>query len=313
MSVHAFIDRVGGYPTEASAKAKLFTEGSESAQSYLLSLLCQSQTDWKPTTFATPIDHSFQIHYKYTNSLFGVPEDAATKAHHSSLGKRFSMRLDCHFPAPSSPQVIAECLKNMLSSVEISSRVGCISKEDNIELKVEHDSPDDHMEDARIVHYKHKKLNREACLIVTKKRSSMAKTSLALPNQAIERTRVEGDHVSSSFGDIETWSVAMTSTTLRSVAPIDVCEENRITSLIVQGAIIWEDEEAGEKLTKLCFITSVPQEYVLLERFSIFDNLISGDGVVTSEFSEWIIQMIASFKQFMHEQQDVIVEYEPTV
>ena len=259
------------------------------------------------------MDHSFQLHYKYTNSLFGVPEDKVTKAHHSQLGKRLNLRLDCHFPAPSSPQVIAECLKNMLSDVEISSRVGCLSKEDKIELKVEHNSPDENLVDARIVHYKHKKLNREACLIVTKKRSSMAKTSLALPNQAVERTRVDGDHVSSSFGDIETWSVAMTSTTLRSVAPIDVCEENRITSLIVQGAIIWEDEDGGEKLTKLCFITSVPQEYVLLERFSIFDNLISREGVVTSAFSEWIIQMIGSFKQIMQEEQDVIVKYEPTV
>mmetsp|Transcript_17130 Transcript_17130/g.20634 ORF Transcript_17130/g.20634 Transcript_17130/m.20634 type:complete len:301 (-) Transcript_17130:608-1510(-) len=284
-----FLKVFGGYPSEKIARQKLYTEGADYAHSYMLSMLSQSQAEWDPAIFKTQlIDPSVLIHFKISDKFFGESEQS---------GKRFNLRFDCTLPAPAS--VVAECLRMMFSDDETLRRIWMIKDEDNIELKkIERDVP----EGVEMLHQKKKTLNKEVVFISNKKKCLLPKSALALPIKSRSKQK-ETDCVESGFGDVEAWSVTTTSGSMRTgaVTPHVSDEKTKISSVILQGAIIWEECKDSNMTTRVTFINSSPQDWVLFDYFPKLDNLISEDGKMTDEFSTWMMQIYKMFQAVMME------------
>mmetsp|Transcript_9934 Transcript_9934/g.12971 ORF Transcript_9934/g.12971 Transcript_9934/m.12971 type:complete len:290 (+) Transcript_9934:616-1485(+) len=278
---------MGGYPSEEVARHTLYTEGCDSAHSYLLCMLNQSQEEWNPAVFKTQlVDPTVLIHYKISDKFFGESE---------SSGKRFNMRFDCTLPAPSG--VVAECLRMMFSDAKTLRRIWMIKDEDNIELtRIEKDVP----KGVEMLHQKKKTRNKEVVFISNKKKCFMPKSSLGIPVKSRPKNK-DPDSVESGYGDVEAWSVTTTSGSLRAVTPHVTKEESRVSSIILQGAIIWEECNDSNMLTKVTFIHSSPQDWILFDYFPKFDNLITEDGNMTDEFATWTMKVYSSFQGVMME------------
>jgi len=131
------------------------------------------------------------------------------------------------------------------------------------------------------------KKDQDLVMICNRRRREVAKSTLALP----QKTR--GSLIMPELGKVGAQVLVM-STTQHSVAP-QFDNATRITSMFVQGAIVWN---VGSD-ARLCVVFSVPDDFTIKAVNSITD-IVDRKGQVTEKFAE----VLRSFREMLGEGQE---------
>jgi hypothetical protein len=304
-----------GQPSESVDREELiYRDGAEAAQSYVLSLVSQSQAEWlrvrAPERQPTVLQ-GLQLSYATGRDLFGRTE--------KGVESRMSLRFDCLVKGVPA-EVVADVFWRSFSEGEMQNK---FYRSSGIVLRpIKGKMPD---EDTRVVHYlrevpgtpgpaaaehQHQqqtamamamaitptptpapKKQQDVVFVVNRARKLLAKSTLTpprktLPGKAAAKATLPLD----DFGQTSAIVVATTSTTLYTDQELAAGDEDRARALVVKGAVVWAEGQD----TRLVVTYSLPDTYKVLGAFN-FADIVSERGGMSDRFQLFLEQVCADF------------------
>eukprot|EP00516_Mucochytrium_quahogii_P009461 CAMPEP_0203766676 /NCGR_PEP_ID=MMETSP0099_2-20121227/555_1 /ASSEMBLY_ACC=CAM_ASM_000209 /TAXON_ID=96639 /ORGANISM=" , Strain NY0313808BC1" /LENGTH=438 /DNA_ID=CAMNT_0050663063 /DNA_START=392 /DNA_END=1708 /DNA_ORIENTATION=- len=295
---------------ETGSEEVIYREGADAAQSYLTSLISQSQQDWLRLRVPDRISEigvlqSVQMSYRFKTDFFGEKE------------KGEKMRLNIRFDAllgNTKPEVAADLFWRTFSNQDVQQR---LYKSTNIAVQpIEGKMPD---RNTKVVHFTRHwdppKNAQDVVFVVNRKRQQLVKSTLAPPRRTSGKSTIKNTFPN-EFGHVSAISVATTSTTLyaepkkASGEPQGSSNESkkpetpeRIESLVVKGAVVWNDEEGA----RLVLIYSVPEEYQVIPGIK-FNDIINDRGYMSRRFTRLVEEVCFEFCSLLAEEVQMFAE-----
>jgi len=257
----AFIENfVALASTEPLKKEKgdvIFKEGAQAAQTYLSSLVSESQRDWEPLKLPALIS-ALQMYEKMVMA-YKLSTDAGGSS-------RLSIRCDVQIK-DCKVDVLADVFWRMFSIEEDQSRM---YGQTNFKLKPLHDT-----RDTRVVHFRRKyegRKDHDHVFVVNRTNEQLPKSTLLPPRGDLKKKKRRPTNMKDfpdEFGKVDATCVAATSTSLFGEVSN---ETERIKQLIAKGAVIWADGEDARAVV----IYSVPEEYNVCPDLTCKDCITNG-------------------------------------
>ena len=284
--VSCFKHLCDGAPTTLNARHIIYKQGSDSAQAHVLGLISQSQADnWLPAIIPPEADipyQNFSMFYKFkadygsSTSGDGAGNGSGSNFNYSDamnsntkVRQRLNIRIDMVYPGMDASHV-SDFLWDSFSKTSVHQR---LYDAKGIELtQLADDMPD---KDTKMVYYREKweapKKDQDWVMICNRRRRDLPKSTLAVPS-----AEKKGKPTSGKAGAV----VLALSTTQHSVAP-QFQNANRITSMFVQGAVVWN--VGGD--SRLCLVFSLPEDFEI-KAVKGFKEVLHSDGTLTLKFAE---------------------------
>jgi len=249
-----------GAPSSLNARHAIYKQGADTAQSHVLGLISQSQADkWSQAIIPADIDMPFQkfsVFYKFK-------EEYGTEAGKPPR-RRLNLRVDVLFSGIDAT-TLSDFFWDSFSNTSVTQRLYSIKGVEVTPLT--DDMPDSN---TKMIYYRERReseKDQDLVLICNRRRRELAQSTLALP----------GSKDGKDLGKVTAMLMAM-STTQHSAAP-EYENANRISSLFVQGAVMWN--MAAD--SRLCIVFSFPDN-IHLKAIDGIDDIIKSDGSVTPKF-----------------------------
>lgn len=270
-----------GAPSSVNARHAIYKQGADTAQAHVLGLVSQSQADnWKQATVPLEADLPYQnlsVFYKFIDEYGSVKKEDGPSGPDATPEKprrRLNVRVDVLFPgidAASLSEFFWESFSNTATQQRLYSIRG-------VEITpLTDDMPD---KDTKMLYYRERwegEKDQDLVLICNRRRKELAKSTLALPH---------GTKAKPAVGKVTAMIMAL-STTQHSAAP-EYENANRINSLFVQGAIIWNVLADS----RLCVVFSFPDD-IKLKAIKSIDDVINSEGSITMKF----VDILKSYRQ----------------
>ncbi|GBG26728.1 Hypothetical Protein FCC1311_029492 [Hondaea fermentalgiana] len=273
-----------GAPSSVNARHAIYKQGADTAQAHVLGLVSQSQADqWTQATVPLEADLPYQnlsVFYKFIDEYGSIKKEGpgSGPGGPSTPGekprRRLNVRVDVLFPgidAASLSEFFWESFSNTATTQRLYSVRG-------VEITpLTDDMPD---KDTKMLYYRERwndEKDQDLVLICNRRRKELAKSTLALPY---------GSKTKPAVGKVAAMIMAL-STTQHSAAP-EYENANRINSLFVQGAIIWNVLADS----RLCVVFSFPDD-IKLKAINSIDDVINSEGAITMKF----VDILKSYRQ----------------
>lgn len=264
-----------GAPTAVNARHAIYKQGVETAQAQVLGLISQSQTgNWSQAT--VPIDaelpyQNFSVFYKFKDE-FGKEAQAPGVKSDARARQRLNVRVDVLFPGIDA-ETVSDLFFDSFNDTKTHSRLFGVK---GIEVtQMTDDMPD---KDTKMLYYREYNKgskDQDVVLLSNRKVVNLALSTLALPQSNTAKPPV---------GKVSAITMAL-STTQHSAAP-EYEATNRITSMFLQGAVIWNVVAD----CRLCVVFSMPDD-VKLKGIDCHEDVIDRrDGSLTYKFCEILKQ-----------------------
>ena len=264
-----------GAPSSANARHTIYKQGADTAQAHVLGLISQSQADdWQQATVPLEADlpyQNFSVFYKFKDD-FGSEKEAANKPG-TKPRRRLNLRVDVLFPGIDAAS-LSDFFWESFSNTATQQRLYNVKGVEVTQLT--DDMPDSN---TKMLYYRERWENekdQDLVLICNRRRKELAKSTLALPHSNKSKPAI---------GKVAAMLMAM-STTQHSAAP-EYENANRITSLFVQGAVMWNVMADS----RLCVVFSFPDN-IRLKAIRKIEDVIQ-DGVLTHKF----VDILKSYRQ----------------
>mmetsp|Transcript_13010 Transcript_13010/g.21068 ORF Transcript_13010/g.21068 Transcript_13010/m.21068 type:complete len:452 (-) Transcript_13010:52-1407(-) len=258
-----------GAPSSKNARHAIYKQGADTAQSHVLGIISQSQAEgWKAASIPVDADlpyQNFSVFYKFKDE-YGSVKSEKGNPQKSTPRRRLNVRVDVVFPGIDAAS-LSDFFWDSFSNTATQQRLYSVKGMEVTQLT--DDMPD---KDTKMLYYRErwdKGKDQDLVLICNRRRKELAKSTLALPNAKKNKPAV---------GKVAAMIMAM-STTQHSAAP-EYDNANRITSMFVQGCVMWNVMADS----RLCVVFSFPDD-IKLKMIESVDDVIK-DGVITMKFVE---------------------------
>mmetsp|Transcript_10129 Transcript_10129/g.32196 ORF Transcript_10129/g.32196 Transcript_10129/m.32196 type:complete len:419 (-) Transcript_10129:440-1696(-) len=266
-----------GAPSSTNARHAIYKQGADTAQAHVLGLISQSQADdWQQATVPLEADlpyQNFSVFYKFKDEYGSEPSSGLGDAPAKKQRRRLNVRVDVLFPGIDAAS-LSDFFWESFSNTATQQRLYSIKGVEVTQLT--DDMPDTN---TKMLYYRERwdgEKDQDLVLICNRRRKELAKSTLALPH---------ANKAKPAVGKVAAMVMAL-STTQHSAAP-EYENANRITSLFVQGAVMWNVMADS----RLCVVFSFPDN-IRLKAIETIDDVIQ-DGCITHKF----VDILRSYRQ----------------
>jgi hypothetical protein len=257
-----------GAPSSVNARHAIYRQGADTAHAHVLGLISQSQADdWQQATVPLEADlpyQNFSVFYKFKDDYGSASGGGAGEPGGRPARRRLNLRVDVLFPGIDAAS-LSDFFWDSFSNSATQQRLYNVKGVEVTQLT--DDMPD---ANTKMLYYRERwegEKDQDLVLICNRRRKELAKSTLGLPH---------ANKAKPAVGKVAAVVMAM-STTQHSAAP-EYENARRITSMFVQGAVMWNSSADS----RLCVVFSFPDNVRLKAIHSIEDVLV--DGCITTKF-----------------------------
>jgi len=261
-----------GAPSSQNARHAIYKQGADTAHAHVLGLISQSQADdWQQANVPIEADlpyQNFSVYYKYKDEYGSAKVEGGAVPR-----RRLNVRVDVLFPGIDAAS-LSDFFWESFSSTATHQRLYDTKGVEVTQLA--DDMPD---KDTKMLYYRERWTNekdQDLVLLCNRRRKELAKSTLGLPHASRSKPAV---------GKVAAMVMAM-STTQHSAAP-EYENANRISSMFIQGCIMWNVMADS----RLCVVFSFPDD-IKLKAINSIDDIIC-KGTITLKF----VDILKSYRQ----------------
>lgn len=279
-------------PEEREDEQVIYRQGAESAQSYLMSLISQSQARWlrarvPDRVSASSVLEDLEMSHFTTTDFFGTKEEG--------VNARMNFRFDARIKYPNCAEMVADVFWRTFSDGETQKKL--YNTDDKITLRpVVGKMPDD---DTRVVQYtRPEPCEQNVVFVVNRKCETLAKSTLSPPQNFVAKSAsTKSAFRNEDFGETSAHVVATTSTILFSDKDKTLQGADRVKAFVVKGAVAWNEEDS----TRLLVIYSVPDTYKVHNALS-FGDILNHKGSLSRKFANLFEGVCSEFSELLESQ-----------